>query len=193
MTKPVDIIDTATPAVTKAISALAPAARVDLSETLGMGLQTDLSKWFAAKDRRKNAKGWTKRNFWGRIRRATALASADANGALVSISDPAIRLKLYGGVVRPKMAKYLAIPKTEEAYEAERPGLQRRELFPLMIGGRLMLADTDDKSQSLTVHWLLLKKTTHRPDPEALPPMKQLEAATLRRANSWLTRNGGIE
>ena len=188
----IQVTDNATPAVKRVIDSLDAPARERLSKVLGEGLVTDLSKWFASKAREPNRRGWPKRGFWARIRRATALDYADATGAQVAISDPAIRLKVYGGTVRPKEAKWLAIPMTAEAYKAERPGLMVQPLFPLMIGGRLMLADTDDKSDDLTVHWLLVKSTTHKPDPTALPTKQQMETSTLRRAESWISRNAKI-
>ena len=77
---------------------------------------------------------------------------ADATGVTVGTAHPAAALMQYGGVVRPKKARHLAIPLTKEAARAGSPrrmkGSAKVPLFAKRVGGRWV------------GHWLLVKKAT---------------------------------
>lgn len=59
---------------------------------------------------------------------ASLSARSDTRGAVVGTTHPAAALQNFGGVVRPKSAKSLAIPLTREAKRASSPRRFRREL-----------------------------------------------------------------
>lgn len=83
---------------------------------------------------------------------ASISATADATGWTVSTTHPGAALLNYGGTVRPKRAKFLAIPLTKQAKRAGSPrrmkGTKAVPLFARKVGGKLV------------GHFLLVKKVT---------------------------------
>lgn len=76
----------------------------------------------------------------------------EATAVVVGTAHPAAPLAQFGGVVRPKKAKALAIPLTKEAVRAGSPrrmrGSQKVPLFAKKVGGKWV------------GHFLLVKKVT---------------------------------
>jgi len=84
----VQVRDTATPALRNALEKLTN--RQPLLAALGRGLEKDLREHFLVRNAAPNKRGWSKQNFWARIRSATAFTGATADTATVAIADPAI-------------------------------------------------------------------------------------------------------
>jgi len=99
----------------------------------GKQLEKDLRDHFAARNEEPNKQGWPKKNFWSGIRRATALVYAVATEAVVSISDPAINQKVYGGTITPKRVRMLAIPMNADAYKAGSPRESQTNFLRLLV------------------------------------------------------------
>lgn len=163
---------------------------------IGKGLEGDLRRYFRRKNLEPNKRGWKKQNFWGRIRRATSLTDATADGATVTIADPAIAAKVYGAEIRPYAPrKYLAIPAREEAYGIQPSSGLIPDLFVRRskTTGRPYLARREDDG-SLRVYYWLARKVRVPADPDALPHEDDLGEAAGRRAMSWLRREmkGGL-
>lgn len=89
--------------------------------TAAKRVEKDLREHFSARNLEGNKRNWPEQNFWNRIRKATAIASVDADEATIAISDPAFNQKVYGGTITPKRVANLAIPATAAAYAAGSP------------------------------------------------------------------------
>lgn len=205
----VQVRDTATPALKEALAKLQN--RQPLLAVLGRGLEKDLKEHFTAKNARGNKRGWPKQNFWNRIRSATAFTGATNDTATVAIADPAINAHYYGGVIKPKEAKFLAIPAREEAYGIRPssgliPGLR---FVPTAGGGMLVQRDLStfklvkDRRKGREgqqrvrqtgeagggVFYWLKRSVTIPKDPDALPQPATLQEKLQTRLADWLNRN----
>lgn len=170
--------------------------RKALMLVIGRGMQNDLHRYFRRKNLQPNKRGWRKQNFWGRIRRATSMTKATADGATITIDDPAIAAKVYGAVIRPYgPRKYLAIPAREEAYGIEPSSGLIPDLFVRRstTTGRPYLARREEDG-SLRVYYFLARKVRVPADPEALPHEDDLSYDAGQRALRWLQREtkGGV-
>jgi len=205
----VQVRDTASPALREALANLTH--RQPLLAALGRGLEADLRAHFAAKDARGNRRGWPRQHFWARIRNATVFTGATNDAATVSIADPAIHAHYYGGTIRPKEAKFLAIPARAEAYGIRPssgliPGLR---FVPTRAGGMLVQRDftalrivKDSRKgregqlrakslgeQGGGVFYWLKRFVTVPKDPDALPRPSVLQEKLMARAAEWLRRH----
>jgi hypothetical protein len=207
----VQLSDTASPALKTALSKLS--SPQPLLAVLGRGLESDLKAHFAAKNQKPNKRGWTKQNFWDRIRNATAFTGATATEATVVIADPAINPHFYGGPIYPTGGKkFLAIPAREEAYGIRPssgliPGLR---FVPTRNGGMLVQAPVSTfrfvgdkrkgregmkRSKMVNTHdgggvfYFLKRSVTIPKDPDALPSREVLQQKMNERATGWAARH----
>jgi len=109
------------PEVTRLIALEKSVEPVRILKAAGKQLETDLQDHFSARNSEPNKRGFPKRNFWAGIRRSTALASVSDSEAVVSISNPAINQKVYGGTITPKSGRALALPMNADADKAGSP------------------------------------------------------------------------
>lgn len=158
-----------------------------LMAACGKRLEKSLRAHFLQRDREGNKRGWPSRHFWNRTVRAnTALATVTAEAATVAIASPEFAQKLYGGTIRPKRGKALAIPITAQAYAAGSPreggieGLFRPK-------GRRFLA-VRDAGGALRVQYVLVSQVTQAADARALPPEEQLGNEIRAEADAWVAR-----
>jgi hypothetical protein len=206
----VQVRDTASPAMKDALAKLTN--RQPLLKALGKGLESDLKAHFLVKNSRGNKRGWPTQNFWNRIRNATAFTGATNDTSTVTIADPAINPHYYGGVIKPKKAKFNAIPARSEAYGVMPssgliPGLR---FVPTRTGGMLVQAAhstfklVKDRRKGLEgqrrvkqtgavegggVFYWLKRFVTIPKDPDALPKLEVLQDRLMERAAAWLQRN----
>lgn len=173
-------------------------ARRGLSAALGKRLEIELRRHFASRPSNKN--GWRTQGFWRRrIRQATSLASYDEKGATVTIADPAMNQKIYGGPLSPVEKKFLTIPARSEAYGRSPRTFGNQLVFiPLdqfrtgQGGGKLvgmLVKRQPAKSRpvgkrrgkaakpKLEVYYWCVQTVWQAPDKDALPPTAKLEAA----------------
>jgi hypothetical protein len=163
----------------------------------GRELGNQLKKHFRARDETNVNRLAPERreHFWLAV--AQSVQAPVQEGALsisVTILDPRLAQKIYGGAIVAKNARALTIPETEEAYgrtaatfEAE-TGLK---LFLIKVGGTksnalenaILAAKTGG---GLMVEYVLTPSVVQEADPDALPEMGLLEAAILDRAQSVL-------
>ena len=106
--------DGASPALARITASLTD--RKPLHAVLGKRGEIEARAHFESRNSEPNKQGWPRQQFWARIRTATAFTSADDSGAVVTIADPAINQKIYGGTITPKEGTYLALPAIAEAY-----------------------------------------------------------------------------
>ncbi|ACB76701.1 hypothetical protein [Opitutus terrae] len=163
------IANTATPVLNALYNRVAPGRRKPLMTAVGRRVERLLRRHFTARDAEGNKRGWPRSHFWSRIRRATAFAGANDVAAKISISDPALAMKVHGGKIYPTAGRQnLALPLRPEAKIAGSP---RAKLIPglfVLVGpGRAWLARREDRA--LRLYYKLVKSVTQTADPRALP------------------------
>jgi hypothetical protein len=163
-----------------------------LMAELGKELVITLRAHFQELDRKPNARGFPRRHFWSRtVRNATALTEVTNTSATVTVASPEFVHKVTGGTITAKRAKALAIPLTGEAYKAERASLFPRPLTMVVRKGRpplLVETGTIGKNSKWTIHYVLLKSVTHRPDPNAVPKQAVIDTRLMARLQSAMAR-----
>jgi hypothetical protein len=163
-----------------------------LLAALGKQLEIDLRKHFLKRDGEGNKRGFPRKHFWrNQVAKQTALTSVTDTSATVTIASPELIHKINGGIVTPKRAKALAIPLSPEAYKAGSARLFPRELTMISRPGKApLLVETGiiGKSTAWKLHYILLKSVKHNPDPNALPPQRDLAASLLTRARAHVAR-----
>lgn len=146
---------------------------------------------------KRSMKGWPKSGMWAKMAMKTTVAYAFDNRAGISIADPIINQKVYGGIIKPKTKKTLAIPATGEAYAAGSPreggapeltfawsfDEERNKWRPSLVAKSKYLRITKKGERKRTtkktmdkattgigdVWYWLVKSVNQDPDPTALP------------------------
>lgn len=193
----INLNDLATPTLNDVHAKIGAGKRAGLMARLGLTVEREYRAWFTARNQKPNAKGWRKANFWARIRRATAYLPNETTDdqARVSISDPAIRLKIHGGTVRPREARMLALPLNEEAYVDGSPRNSRVSDLGLIslraksgTDGANLYLGRHELGKGLVLYYRLVAKAEVPADREALPPRSDVSAALQRRLQAYLSR-----
>lgn len=172
--------------------------RAPMMQKLGGILAKGIRKHFRQRNSQPNANGWPKRNFWNKEgRENTALTHYDQTSATVTIASPAIVHKLKGGTVRPKRGRALAIPACAEAYRAIQPSAMNKDMLefvPIPKSGGLigLLAerqhDTRRRRRGGKVWFWLVAQATHRPDPNTLPPDREMDNLVQNETAAYLQK-----
>lgn len=153
----------------------------------GNAVANKLKTHFRQRNQEPNQEGWAKSGFWGQIRDSVQVLQSP--GVVVQI-DPRFNLKMFGGVVRPKRGKALAIPLHEE-FKGVLPSTFSRDRFfflPDQDGNNVGILAEALGDNRIRAAYLLRSSTTHQPDPNALPPMAALEAEALRAMSGFIQR-----
>jgi hypothetical protein len=190
--------DEARPRLEALARSLGPGGRRPLMGALGRTLEKELRAWFAAANGQKvNRQGWKRQNFWRQIRSATAYdpARTTETEAVVTIADPRLRPHVYGGEIRPKEAKYLAIPVHRAAYGL-RPSEGRIAGLRFVPVGRtantvgyLVRREGRGPDAPVVSYYRLVRRVRVRPDPSALPPAGLTTPALLAAAERHVLRS----
>jgi hypothetical protein len=166
----------------------------------GKTVETELRRHFMRRNSQGNKQGWPSKGLWRDIGNRTALGAV-GGGALyasaeVAISHPAILIKIFGGTITPKRGKYLAIPAHATAYaagsprEGATPELKVAYAYNPAIGSwmkALIEEESSEDSPGAVWYWLA-RKTTHTPDPDALPGEAFLQSRVDDTIESYLRR-----
>lgn len=158
---------------------------------------------FGVNNSRPNKLGGRRTNYYGQAARSTQF-QMQGDTVVVSINQIGIAQRYFGGTIKPKTAKFLAIPVHPAAH-----GKRPRE-FDLEVvfgeGGRpiaLATKKTSDvrlrqtKRGKVTrsnvtrfgeIMFRLVKSVTQQPDPTVLPYDEQIEAGIDRDVGSYLDR-----
>ncbi len=165
---------------------------VALLKVSGRELANQLITWFRARDRNDPNKLSSRRShFWLAVARTVGQPFQSGHNAIsVTIAHPVIAIKVKGGDITPKTAGALTVPVEERAYG------RTAATFEQETGLKLTLIKTGKgefqnavlavkENGGLTVEYLLTPKVHENPDPDALPPQSQLEAAIMARAQSY--------
>lgn len=202
----INTLDAAGPTLAKLVESVTN--RRPLHAAMGKRGEVELRAHFLDRNQEPNKKGWPSQNFWERIRSATALSQVDASGATVSISDPAINLKVYGGTVKPKEGKYLALPAIAEAYgrsartfsnlepmirwrDGQRRAVALVERRASLLRSRKDGSATEKKGSEIggRVFYWLVESVRARRDPKALPETAKFAAALLDETRNFLAES----
>ena len=168
--------------------------RTGLMKVLGKGMEGDLRGHFIRRNKKPNKRGFAKSHFWREIAHSTHLLSADRDTATVTISDRRINPHLFGGTIRPRTAKMLAIPASEEAQGQEPrgggiPGLFLANSAKRRAAGKPPFLATESATVGqLEVHYWLTPQVRIPKDPETLPADKALADQAATRGSRWLDR-----
>lgn len=127
MSLAIDVRENVTAALTAAQGAVQPE---QLALAGARGAANEVRSHLAnLESTRPNKQGWTRQHWWARVRRSVQAPRLAAGGAIVSITEPGIGLRYFGGTTRPVSRKYMTIPAIEEAY-----GRRAREFSNLRFG-----------------------------------------------------------
>jgi HK97 gp10 family phage protein len=101
----------------------------------------------------------------------------DRNHVVVEIGTNLEYAKIheYGGTIKPKKAKFLAVPLTEEARRYVSPRLFPRELHPVIHDDKGTLRDADG-----TAHYALVKSVTITAQPYMRPAWDEKRDEAVR-------------
>lgn len=146
--------------------------RPGVRKAMGRAIGTTLRKHFTKLDsERPNALGGKRTHFYGQVRRSVQQPELTGDGVVVAINHVGIAQRYFGGVIKPKTAKYLTIPVNPEAY-----GHRAREfeLTPIFFadGGGVLVDHTNPNAPGGIgeVYYRLATEVDQAPDPTVLPP-----------------------
>lgn len=116
-----------------------------------------------AKDAQRNARAYSKGGrFWHAIAEATRLRDVSDRGATISNDHVAGAHKHFGGTIKPKNGKYLAIPgednPNKQLWPSEYPD---GELSFLRLNGKALLLDATTDA----LMFVLVRQVTQSPQP----------------------------
>ena len=173
--------------------------------------ERELRDHFAKRESEPNKRGWPRQHFWDQIRGATAISKVTRDGATITVNDPRLAQKIFGGEIKPGAGKkYLALPAIAEAYG--RSPISLNNLHPVirMINGErraVALAEnlaseikfgrlkkdgsrtvTQTASRIGTIWYWLVKSVTQEKDERAMPTNEEFEAALLEEAEDYALR-----
>lgn len=166
----------------------------------GREVVKQLKSHFNRKDRSEPNKLSNRRSrFWQQVARSVNQPVLEnASTVSVTISDPRFAQKLFGGTLRAKRSKFLAIPVEERAY-GRYPGNKHGfgSSFENETGLKLVFIRNGKSAfqnavlavkegKGLTVEYVLTKSVNQKADTTALPEKAALETAILARAQRIL-------
>lgn len=160
---------------------------------------------FARNADKPNALGGKRTNYYAQAARSTSYAFDGDDAVVVSINQIGIRLRYYGGTVKPRTAKFLTIPVAPEAH-----GKRAREFGNLELvfgeGGQpIALATKGDRRVQITANakgklvkkvvgrrgvilYRLAKSATFAADPSVLPLPDVLMGGVISAINIHVDR-----
>lgn len=190
MSAEITVTDLATPELRR-IARIVARPRL-LLQACGKRVEGVLHKHFLRRDAEGNAKGWVRSHFWNReVKRSTAYQGATDSEATVSIASRQFAQRLYGGTIRAKGGRFLALPLTNQAKAKGSPGEWtakgdgKLEFFKSKSGGRFLFPG---KGQSHRASYVLVKSVTQKPDPRALPRRTDIQTAIDDEGGKFLAR-----
>jgi hypothetical protein len=182
--------------------ALAQAAEVEARNAAGEAVVSKLQDHFLVKNAQPNAKNWPKRGFWAEVLRSIG-SNITATAYEIAVASPAFWRRWKGGPpITHKAAKRLAIPAIADAYAAGRPAAGRIPVDLMVIvrkrQGKTTVALAEfstrpnkrDPNRQIRVpgriwYWLV-QQANPGPDPTAVPPIAELNAAATQTADAYL-------
>lgn len=144
-----------------------------------------LKAHYRRKDQTGNRLGGQRTHYWQRVGQSVNAPKPEGkNTVVVAISEPTFGHKVTGGTIRAKRAKCLTIPVHPDAHGRRASVLEMTKGIQLFRVKNVLAARGADGQ--LTVFYALKKSVTQAPDPEALPPEKELMETAQNAFNQWL-------
>ena len=162
----------------------APAVRRAVMDASAAGIAALLRRHFRAREAKGGKRpGWPRSHYWARAAESVSMTGRGDEARQVRATAPGLRMKMTGGVIRPKEKKLLAIPVRPEVagkwpseYEEQHDGVvfvrSRR------MAGHWLLAKREENGH-LRVLWVLVRKSLVKRDPTVLPSRKEFSSAAL--------------
>lgn len=172
-----------------------------LSKVIGRRGANELKSWFTQRNQVPNKLGGRRTNFWAQVRSSVQnpVTSGDGRQIRISINHPPFAQKVFGGSISAKVAGALTIPKIPEAYGRTAAVFEKETgirlfLYRSKVSSFAALAYTVGErtgkggDQKLVIAYLLAPRVNQKPDPLALPPQDQFNAALMAEADAFLAR-----
>ena len=156
-------------------------AREAMHEAAVIDVSVLLRNWLIARNVR------SPRNYWSEAGESVRHES-DATSGRVIIGKPGVGWHRYGGTIKAKPGKALAIP-----LRAALKGINASEHFPnkddafiYRKNGKAFLASSEGKS--LRIYYILLKSVSKRADPTVLPDNATISATAATAIHNLIQR-----
>ena len=163
--------------------------------------------FFELNRQRANQLGGRRTNFYAQAARSTHFETS-GDAITIATNQVGIRLRRYGGTVRPKNSNWLTIPIRSEAYgKRAREFNDLRFVFANPQTAYLVKAERTEVSfrkskrgKTKVVRgkeiggealYVLKKSVTQRPDASVFPTEAKLNRSLVEAANEYLRRQGG--
>ncbi len=171
---------------------------------VGRSLANELKSWFRKKDRSEPNKLSPRReHFWLQVAGSVQSPRVSGDKVSVTISDPRIAQKVFGGAIVAKRAGALTIPMSEQAYGRTAATFEREtglklfllkkrtgdpargQIGPSNLERAVLAAKVNGK---IEVEYLLVKRVVQEPDEDALPPESEMERIAIERGQKFVQR-----
>lgn len=162
----------------------APAVRRAVMDASAVGIAALLRRHFRAREAKGGKRpGWPRSHYWAKAAESVSMTGRGDEARQVRATAPGLRMKMTGGVIRPKR-KYLAIPlrpEVADVWPSEYTERHNSKLFSFgrVPGKRLLAEKTDGR---LRVLWSLKEQVTINKDGTVLPTGEEFSTAALRAA-----------
>jgi hypothetical protein len=145
--------------------------KADLHKTAASSVSKLLRGWFIARNSRSQTS-----NYWSEAGESV-YHEADATSGRVVVPKQGVAWHRYGGVIRAKPGKALAIPlkASVKGMRASDKFPSKKDAFVYRKGGKAFLAARE--GNSLRIFYLLVKSVSKAADTSVLPPDAQLSAS----------------
>lgn len=194
------------------LAALAPAR---LNPVIGRaGTNATVAHLRRLNSERPNALGGRRTNYYAGAARGTSFDVVSDTEVVISIAQIGIRQRVYGGIIRPRTAKFLTVPAIAEAHgkrarefgdlkfaiiPRKGPALVRVKRLAAKVAtgkrqGRGAISagvssvPTSDGGSEVEVVFWLRRSVTQKPDPSVLPSTETLGAAIKPAVESHVAR-----
>lgn len=155
-----------------------------LARVLGRAASNELKKHFRARNASSpNKLGGSRTNFWTAISASVQSPKPAPGKVVVPINHPAISQKIFGGTIRARKAKNLAIPIDARAH-GKSPRVFTNLTFGISQAGNKLLGE----KVGGIMRWLYVLKpsVTQKRDPAALPRDSVVGAALEKAGEIFL-------
>jgi hypothetical protein len=149
---------------------------------------------FLRKDRTEsNRLGGRREHFWRQLANSVSAPVVEKpTEVTVEVTDPRAAQKVFGGEIRAKRVKNLAIPQTAEAYGRSPATFERETGLKLVFirtrGGGILGTRRSELSKFLQIEYVLTPRVKQDADPTALPAEAFLEREVVGAMQTALDR-----
>ena len=186
LTARLTIADAATPRLRALAERLADPR--PLFTVLGRVFAEALREHFVRRDAEDSPRhGEMSTHFWSQIRSATQSPQLESTGVSITIADPRMVQKVYGGVITAKNAASLTIPLNILAHGRRASVFEQETGYRLFrpLGKNVLMANVGGQPTPI---YALVKSVSQSPDPNALPDTGPLGDKLVTAAETFLTQ-----